>query len=226
MAEETTSFVSPEYPEPLIKKLLLSGFEPFGGSPVNSSWEAIENLPDEAPEGLEIESVQLPVEYDRSYELLKARIEEFDPDAIVCFGLAAGREFRIERRAENIDRTLSPDNAGVRRLNNPIDPEGERFLPSCLPLEDFRLALKAAELPVIFSDSAGNYVCNNIFYHLMNDDSARAKLRGFVHVPSPDPDFESGMPQDKIDLGVREILKSLLFVKTDSGEFEPRDPDK
>lgn len=162
-----------------MKKILFTGFEPFGGEKVNPSWEAVRRMPDVIG-GAQIVKAQVCVEYARSAETLRALIAEHKPEAAVCCGQAGGRRaVTPEVCAINRDHADAPDNAGDVRRYAEIIPGGENAYFTALPVKKLVDAVKAAGIACAPSFSAGTYVCNHIYYTLLSVMS-----RGlFVHVP-------------------------------------------
>lgn len=162
-----------------MKKILFTGFEPFGGERVNPSWEAVRRMPDIIG-GAQIVKAQVCVEYARSAETIRALIAEHRPDAAVCCGQAGGRRaVTPEVCAINRDHADAPDNAGEVRRYAEIIPGGESAYFTALPVERLVDAVKAAGVACAPSFSAGTYVCNHIYYTLLS-----VMPRGlFVHVP-------------------------------------------
>ena len=151
-------------------RVLVTGFEPFGGNDVNPS-----ALIAEAFDG-----VVLPVSYERAAAALRRAIEEHTPDLVVCFGLAADRSvIAVERYAHNLDEASTTDNDGNVGSGRPIDAAGPLALASALPVDEIVAALRAAEIPADVSRDAGGYLCNHVFYALLRGGSRG----GFVHLP-------------------------------------------
>lgn len=157
-----------------MKRILFTGFEPFGGEAVNPSWEAVRALPDAVLKRV------LPVEYEKSGETLRALIGELGPDLVVCVGQAGGRSaVSIECCALNRDHSEHPDSAGDIRLYRPIDPDGPAARFTELPVAQLVAAVRAAGVPCAPSFHAGTYVCNHVYYRLLS-----LPVPGlFVHVP-------------------------------------------
>ena len=94
-------------------KILVTGFEPFGGEDINPSWEAVERL--RAPEGTELVKLRLPVVFREAGELLAAAMKRERPDLVLCIGQAAGRAaITPERLGVNLMGASIPDNAGFQ----------------------------------------------------------------------------------------------------------------
>ncbi len=168
-------------------RVLLTAFEPFGGEAVNPSQEAARRLAAGlALPGVELSTVFLPVVYGAALAVLRAAVEEHDPEVVVCTGLAGGR-FGVtpERVAINLDDAPMADNSGQAPVDTPIVPGGPVGYLSTIPVAAIVQALTAAGIPASKSSSAGHYVCNHVFYGLMHLIATErpAMLGGFVHVP-------------------------------------------
>jgi len=165
------------------KTLLISGFEPFGAEPVNPSWEAVNALPDRIGNWT-LKKRLLPVEFGRAADLLTAAANELRPDAILCVGLAAGRDaVTPEMIGVNLRDASIPDNAGRKPADEPIDPNGPAAYFSTLPVRKMTDAIKASGVPAKRSFSAGTYVCNDLLYTLLHRFSGTETRVAFVHIP-------------------------------------------
>lgn len=103
-------------------RMLVTGFEPFGGADVNASQELVAALADDPPDGFELATAVLPVVWPRAADELAAALERVQPELVVCFGQADGRaRVEIERFALNFD--YGTDEAGETRRAE-IDPGG------------------------------------------------------------------------------------------------------
>ena len=172
--------------------VLLSGFAPFDGAATNESWEAVrEAVPALVERGVDAEAVELPVEFGTASERLEEAVRGLRPRLVVAVGLAAGRTaITPERVAINIRDARIPDNAGASPVDEPVVPGAPVGFFSTLPVKAMVAALEADEVPAAVSQTAGTYVCNDVFYalqHLLATDPALEGIRGgFVHVPSAD----------------------------------------
>ncbi len=190
------------------KKILLSGFEPFDGFPVNSSWEAIQDFDNREINGYQIKSIRLPVEYAKSVEKLFKAIDEYEPDIIVSFGLAPDEYIRLEEIARNHVGNCT-DNGGSVPSSELISRNAPSSYASRLPLGDIYRALLANNIEVDYSTDAGDYVCNYLFYNLMaRGDKIKDKKissMGFIHVPPIGNNF----PLEKLKSAVDIILQQV-----------------
>lgn len=188
-----------------MKKILFTGFEPFGGETVNPSWEAVRLLPDEI-NGAQIIKARVCVEYARSEVQLKALIREHEPDIVVCCGQAGGRRaVTPEVCAINRDHADAPDNAGEVRRYSEIIPGGEGIYFAKLPVEKLVENVKAAGIPCAPSFSAGTYVCNHIYYTLRTMTGNGL----FVHVPYEKKQIEG---RDLPALDMEEIAEAIKII--------------
>jgi pyroglutamyl-peptidase len=173
-------------PGDITMKILITGFEPFHDHPLNPSQLLVEKLPDQY-HGFRIIKGILPVHHALGPEKLIALLNDHQPDAVLSFGLAANRaKISLERVAINIMDFSIADNAGVTISNQPIDPNGPAAYFSSLPLDQLLKALIDAGIPAEISLSAGAYLCNQVFYTLMQLVALQNKniSAGFIHLPA------------------------------------------
>ncbi|MGO1505764.1 MAG: pyroglutamyl-peptidase I family protein [Brachybacterium sp.] len=172
--------------------VLLSGFSPFAGAAVNESREIVALAsPMLRERGLAVVDLELPVEFGRAGELLAAALREHRPRLVIATGLAAGRSgITPERVAVNVRDARIPDNAGASPLDEPVVAGAPVGYFSSLPIKAMVAALSDEGVPGSVSQTAGTYVCNDVFFqlqHLLATEPALEGIRGgFVHVPSGD----------------------------------------
>ena len=172
-------------------RLIVTGFEPFGGAEVNASWEAVRRL-----EG--VEKVLLPVSFARAGGMIRELVAGA-PDAVICVGEAGGRSsISVERVAVNLMDARIPDNDGARPVDGRIAPDGPVAYFATLPTRRIATRLREANIPAELSYTAGTYVCNAVFYALMDAVNRAGKPipGGFIHVPA------KGMPVQTIAEGL------------------------
>lgn len=156
--------------------LLVTAFEPFGGSGENASQKVLELLPEGVGE-LRLAKAVLPTAFGESWEILKGAIEDVCPDALLSLGEAGGRRaLTVERVAVNLMDARIPDNAGFQPRDVPIDPEGPAAYFSTLPTREMARAADAE-----LSYTAGTFVCNYILYMSLRHFKGHS---GFLHVPT------------------------------------------
>ncbi|WP_431041015.1 pyroglutamyl-peptidase I [Streptomyces sp. P1-3] len=167
-------------------RVLLTGFEPFGGGETNPSWEAVRAVAAHPPPGLSFTTAELPCVYGAALPALTAAVQDGEPDVVLCVGQAGGRpDITVERVAINLDDARIPDNAGAQPMDEPVIPGGPAAYFAALPVKACVAAVRAAGVPASVSHTAGTYLCNHVFYGLMHlIATERPALRGgFVHVP-------------------------------------------
>jgi pyroglutamyl-peptidase len=195
--------------------ILLTGFTPFGNEVINPSWAAVREVGVARPDT--IRAVEIPTVFATAITALEAAIIEHQPQIVICVGQAGGRAaITPERVAININDADIPDNDGNQPVDVPIVPGGPAAYFTGLPIKASVTALRAASLPAQVSDTAGTFVCNNIFYGLMHMIATTyPDLRGgFVHVPyAPEQVPGGSQPNMSIDLiahGVSIIADTCL----------------
>lgn len=166
-----------------MKKLLITGFEPFGGETVNPSWVAVSSLPDEI-NGYRLTKLLLPVVFSEAAGMLKSLADTLCPDVILCIGQAGGRSaITPELVAINLRHATIPDNKGNSPKDEPIVDGGAAAHFSTVPVRAIAEAINSHGIPSQVSYSAGAYVCNDVLYSLL-DHCASGKTRvGFIHIP-------------------------------------------
>lgn len=166
-----------------MKKLLITGFEPFGGESVNPSWEAVCRLPGEVG-GYALIRLCLPVVFGEAAATVIRAAEELCPDVILCIGQAGGRAaITPELVGINLRHAAIPDNAGNQPKDEPIIPGGDCAYFSTLPVRKMADAISAVGVQAQVSYSAGAYVCNDLLYTLLSHFRDSETRVGFIHIP-------------------------------------------
>ena len=164
--------------------LLLTGFEPFGGETLNPSWEVARALTGEVIGSMRVQSLQLPCVFAQAPQVLQAALAKLSPQAVLCLGQAEGRsEVTPERVAINIMQARIPDNAGAQPQEEPVVPDGPAAYFTSLPLTRIVQRLRELDIPASVSNSAGTFVCNQVFYGLQHTWGRADRRSGFVHLP-------------------------------------------
>ena len=166
-------------------KVLVTGFEPFGGEKVNPALEAIKGLPSEI-HGAEVSWLEVPTVFQKSAQVLEEEMSCYQPDFVLCIGQAGGRSsLTPERVAINQDDARIPDNDGNQPIDLPIRPDGAPAYFSSLPIKAMVQAIKKEGLPASVSNTAGTFVCNHLMYqalYLVEKKFPHVKA-GFMHIP-------------------------------------------
>ncbi|MGE5560120.1 MAG: pyroglutamyl-peptidase I [Chloroflexota bacterium] len=165
-------------------KVLLTGFEPFGGEAVNPSGEAVKRLDGKTIAGADIVARIIPVSWDDAGPLCQGAIDEVNPDIVLMVGQAGGRTaISVERVAINVQN--GKDNNDVPRDEQPIDADGPAAYFGTVPVKKIAAQIAAAGIPAIVSNTAGTYLCNHLMYHTLHHVARAGKaIRGtFIHIP-------------------------------------------
>lgn len=201
-------------------KILVTGFEPFGGMDTNPTQLIVSSLEPDAVPRVEIHVLLLPVTYDDCVRKLVAEVDRLRPTAVVSCGLYAGRAaVTPERIAINVKDTMGedpiPDNAGRAPVDEPIG-DGPDGLFATLPVRAIQQNIAAAGIPSMISNSAGTYICNNTMYGMLNHLrlNASGTLAGFIHFPAS-TDMAVGnptLPSLPIEMMQRALLIAIQTV--------------
>jgi pyroglutamyl-peptidase len=167
-----------------VVRILVTGFEPFGGQSLNPSWEVARALHGWTLEGAQITSVQLPCVFALALPALQQAMAQHRPDIVLALGQAEGRcDFSVERVAINVMDARIADNAGAQPIDVPVIAGGPAAYFSTLPIKSLVAGLKAAGFPASVSQTAGTFVCNQVFYALQHTLAGLGVHSGFVHLP-------------------------------------------
>lgn len=185
-----------------MKRVLVTGFEPFDSEVENPSALVANALEASAMEKrelsvsgperpwqlqgrVELKAEILPVSFEESFVALSGALTRFLPDVVICLGQAGGRScIELERIAVNMIDAEIADNRGVQVRDRLISPGAETAFFSRLPLREIEKKLIEQRIPVRISNSAGLYVCNYVFYKLMEFMRLSSSISGgFIHLP-------------------------------------------
>ncbi|WP_091671992.1 pyroglutamyl-peptidase I [Amycolatopsis marina] len=204
-----------------MRRVLLTGFTPFGGEAVNPSWQAVRLVAQNAPEDYEVAVSELPCDFESSLPELRTAIERHRPELVVCAGQAGGRAaVTPERIAVNLQDARIPDNAGRQPVDVPVVPDGPVGYFSTLPVKACAAAIAAEGLPAEVSHTAGTFVCNHVFYGLMHLLATELPdvRGGFVHVPfSPEQAGQRhpSLPVEECARALDVLVRTALTTQTD-----------
>lgn len=170
-----------------MRKVLVTGIEPFDGEKINPSWEVVKQLGDLELSGAKIVVRQLPCVFGKAIDALNVAIDEVQPEMVICVGQAGGRsDFSIERVAININDARIPDNEHNQPVDETIVAGGPAAYFSTLPIKTIVNGLRESGIPASVSQTAGTYVCNHIMYgllHRLAQPSCKVVKGGFIHIP-------------------------------------------
>jgi pyroglutamyl-peptidase len=169
-----------------MRNVLITGFGPFGGEPINPALEAIKRLEGRIIEKHRIVTRELPVTRFESIRAIEQHLRETDPVLVLAIGQAGGRlEITPDRVAINIDDFRIPDNGGFQPVDEPVVAGAPLAYLSSLPIKAMVANMRQQGIPAAVSNSAGTFVCNHLFYGLMHflAESGSTARAGFVHIP-------------------------------------------
>ncbi len=193
-----------------MKKLLITGFEPFGGEQINPSWEAILQLPSQIGE-YALTKLQIPVVFGESAQIVINKAKELSPDVILCVGQAGGRRaITPELVGINLRHAAIPDNKGNSPKDEPIIANGENALFSTLPVRKIAQAINDGGILSAVSYSAGAYVCNDVLYTVLAYFKNSPTRVGFIHVPyCVEQEKEQAIPLADVINGLTIAIKNI-----------------
>lgn len=187
-----------------MKKLLITGFDPFGGKSINPAWEAVKLLPDTIGE-YELTKLEIPTVFGAAAQAVIDKADEILPDVIISVGQAGGRAaVTPEMVGINLRYASIPDNMGATPCDIPIVEGAPAAYFSTLPVRAMAKAICDAGLPGAVSYSAGSFVCNDVLYSLLHRFDRTAVRAGFIHVP-----FLPEQAKDKPSLPLEKTVSAL-----------------
>ncbi len=167
-------------------RVLLTGFEPFGGELINPAWEVVRQIAQEQLPGITVTTRLLPTAFDLSIQEVILAITQDRPDMVISLGQAGGRsDVSIERVALNINDASIPDNEGKQPCDTSIVEGGPAAYFSTLPIRAMVEAIRGAGIPARVSNTAGTFVCNHTMYGVLHHIAEKHLpiQAGFIHIP-------------------------------------------
>lgn len=210
-------------------KILFTGFDPFGGETINPAFEAVKLLPEEVA-GAEVIKVEIPTVFRKGAAKLKATVEKYKPDFVICVGQAGGRaSVTPEFVGINYQDARIPDNDGLQPIGETIMEDGDRAYFTKLPVKAIVAELQKTGIPASVSYTAGTYVCNDVMYHLLYyiDKEWPHIVGGFIHVPyaaeqavrlhASTPSMDLNMISKALRIAAEVTIKNSSDIKIPSG---------
>ena len=194
-------------------KILITGFEPFGGESVNPAYEAVKLLPDMAGD-IQIVKMEIPTVFGEAGKVVETGILQHQPDAVICVGQAGRRaDIGVERVAINLVEASIPDNAGNQPMDVKVQEDGDTAYFATIPVKAMVKNIKDHGIPASISYTAGTYVCNSVMYDLLYlIDRKYPSIRGgFIHVPYAS-EQGVGKPVGTATMELSTISKALLYA--------------
>ena len=200
-------------------KILITGFEAYGKRKKNATAEVIHQL---SAQNIEVSGElyleTLPVVHVEAADKLSNLLQKHSPDIVICLGEAGGRSaISLEKIAINYLDYRMPDNAGNIITDRYISKEGPDAYFTALPVVSICKRLISSGIPAEVSFTAGAYLCNEVFYHLMNwaDTQEKKVIAGFIHTPIL-PDVAAGMQRPIASMAPLTIIEALQIVIEES----------
>lgn len=206
---------------PLLQpKILLTGFDAFGGASFNPSWLAVKALHGRQIAGHRVVAAQLPTVFGESLHRLQALLQQHQPALVICVGQAGGRPaISLERVAINVSDAPLADNVGAQPIDTPVVAGAPAAYFTSLPIKTMLNALQRAGVNAEVSQTAGTFVCNHVFFGLMHALATQHPLRhsrgGFLHVPHLPEQGAPCMVLDEMVRGLRLAVRCALLADGD-----------
>lgn len=205
--------------------VLVTGFDPFGGSATNPSWHAVHALNGRTVAGRRVVGAEVPTVFGASLQRLEQLMRLHQPELVLCTGQAGGRAaISLERVAINVNDARIPDNAGAQPVDTPIVAGGPAAYFTSLPIKAMLQALLREGINAEVSQTAGTFVCNHIFYglmHLLARPEWAGTRGGLVHVPWLPEQGQPSMRLDEIvrglELGIACALATRQDIRKEAG---------
>ncbi len=193
-----------------MRKLLITGFEPFGGENVNPSWDALKLIPDRISD-FNLVKLEIPVVFGLSAEKVIDKAEKIGADVILCIGQAGGRDaITPEMLGINLRYATFPDNHGNEPRDEKISESGENAYFTTLPVRKIAYEISNKRIPSKVSYSAGAYVCNDVLYSLLDHFKGTDVKVGFIHVPySTEQNKEPSMKLEDIATAIITAIETI-----------------
>lgn len=194
------------------KKVLLTGFEPFGNASFNPSEAVVKEIEQLTLAGIDLVTAILPVEFKHSAQLLLEKIEQEEPDIVISLGQAEGRDYiGPEQVAINLADARIADNAGIALENTPIDESAADGFFTTLPIREIVSEIQALHIAAKVSYSAGAFICNEIFFAAQRQLAGSDVISGFIHLPlAPiQADEFPGLPTMALEDQVKAIVVAI-----------------
>lgn len=207
----------------MAKKVLLTGFDPFGKDTINPALEAVKKLDGVVIGDVEFVSQEVPTVFHESIAVVVEAIKTHQPDVVICVGQAGGRtQITPERVAINIDDARIPDNLGNQPIDEAVYEDGPAAYWTTLPVKSMVHHMKKAGIPAAVSNTAGTFVCNHLFYGLMHhlEQFAPNVRGGFIHIPYiPEQTLENGAASLHLDDIVKGLKIAAVIAATEKTDI-------
>ncbi len=195
-------------------KILVTGFDPFGGEVMNPAIETVKRLPDTIS-GAKIIKLEIPTVCHQSLRVIDEAIARYDPDVVLSVGQAGGRpDITVERVGINVDDCRIPDNAGNQIVDEPIYADGPAAYFVTVPIKAMVQRIRERNIPASVSNTAGTFVCNHVTYGVCHLLAVKypGKRSGFIHIPF--------LPQQAVDKKNMPSMSQDMMVEAITAAIE------
>lgn len=197
-------------------RLLLTGFEPFGGEVMNPSAEVARAIASEPPPGIEATPLILAVRGGVGLEVLAPAFEAGGYDAWLGLGQAGARTaLSVERVGINV--LIDRDETTAAVQERAIVEGGAAAYFSQFPVHDLARHIADTGVPAVVSNTAGTYICNEVTYAMQHHLAGRGLHRpsGFIHLPyTPEQVAERPrVPSMALDAQVAGVRAAVEFIR-------------
>lgn len=199
-------------------KILVTGFDPFGGEKINPAIESVKKLPDTILNA-QIIKLEIPTVCHKSLAIIDKAIQEYNPDVVLSIGQAGGRtDITVERIGINVDDCRIPDNEGNQYIDEPVYTDGPAAYFVNLPIKAMVAKIQEKQIPASISNTAGTFVCNHVTYgvrHLV-ETKYPGKRSGFIHIPFLPQQVldKKNMPSMSLDTIVNGLIAAIEAIIT------------
>lgn len=196
--------------------LLVTGFSGFGEHTLNPAAELAALVDGTRVHGVAVRGVVVPVTWAGAFPAIRAAVDATRPAALLMLGVAGRPAFNYEVVAHN-RQGAKPDADGHLPPGNEVVAGGPARLASRLPWS----LLSTGTAPVVYSNDAGDYLCNHVFYRALSELD-RIALRGFVHLPPlPESGLSCAMPWASLAEAGQTLITSLAAVLASIPDSRP-----
>ena len=205
-------------------KILVTGFDPFGGEKINPAIESVKQLPDTIA-GAEIIKLEIPTVARKSLQRIDEAIKKYDPDIILSIGQAGGRsDITVERIGINIDDFRIADNEGNQIVDEPVFSDGEPAYFSTLPVKAMVENIRRTDIPASISYTAGTFVCNHVLYGVryLIEKKYKGKKSGLIHIPFlPEQVVDKrNMPSMSLETIILALISAIEAIVANEGDIK------
>jgi len=168
-------------------RVVLAGFGPFPGAPVNPSAALARALARRRRPALATldRTVHVFATEYAAVDRDMPKLFEQKPDVVLIFGLAGRRRhISIETRARNAVSRLFPDAGGSRSSSGSIEQGGPHALFGHAPFGRLLGAIRPTDASARLSRDAGRYLCNYAYWRALERSPRGRPLVQFIHIPA------------------------------------------